>query len=74
MRYLAIALGLCVSVGMLASPLAAAQGNAAHHTIPVKARKNKSKFKPHKAPKHQARRANHANYTAPILQMNSGVR
>jgi hypothetical protein len=61
MRYLAIALGLCLSVGMLASPAAAAQGNAAHVLIPAKTKKNKSKFKPHKGPKHQARQANRAN-------------
>lgn len=58
MRYLAIAL---LSVGIL-SPLSAAQGSAAHHTMLVKARKNKSsKFKPHKAPKPHARKANRAN-------------
>jgi hypothetical protein len=61
MRYLAIALGLCLSVGMLASPAAAAQGNAGHVLIPAKLKKNKSKFKPHKAPKHHARPANRAN-------------
>jgi hypothetical protein len=60
MRHIAIALGLCLSVGLLASPVAAAQGNSAHHTVRVKAKKNKSKFKPHKAPKH-ARHANRAN-------------
>jgi hypothetical protein len=60
MRYIAIALGLCFSIGILASPVAAAQGNADHHTMRVKAKKNKSKFKPHKAPK-RARHANRAN-------------
>ena len=61
MRYLAIALGLCLSFGMLTSPAAAAQGNAAHNVIPAKAKRNKSKFKPRKAPKPRARRANRAN-------------
>jgi hypothetical protein len=66
MRHFAIALGLCFSVGVLCSPLSAAQnksaqGSAAHQTMLVKAKKNKSKFKPRKAPKRHARKANRAN-------------
>jgi hypothetical protein len=61
MRHLVIALGLCLSVGILSSPLsAAARNNAAHHTMLVKAKKNR-KFKAHKAPKRHARKANRAN-------------
>ena len=58
MRYFAIAL---LSVGILSAPLSAAQGSAAHHTMLVKAKKAKQKFKPHKAPKPHARKANRAN-------------
>ena len=61
MRHLVIALGLCLSVGILSSPLSAAQGSAAHHTMLVKAKKSKSKFKPHKAPKRHARKVKRAN-------------
>jgi hypothetical protein len=61
MRHLAIALGLCLTFGLLSSPLAAAQGSPAHGAMLVKAKRNKSKFKPHKATKRHARRANRAN-------------
>ena len=61
MRYLAIALSLCLSAGILCSPLSAAQGSAAHQTMLAKAKKNKAKVKPHKAPKPHARKANRAN-------------
>jgi len=62
MRHLAIALGVCLTFGLLSSPLAAGQGNGAHEATLVKAkRSSRSKFKPHKATKRRARRANRAN-------------
>lgn len=66
MRHLLFALGLCISLAILSSPVSAAQSTAAqstaaHHTMLAKAKKTKSKFKPRKAPKHPARRANRAN-------------
>ncbi len=66
MPHLAIALGLCLSVGILSTPLSAAQaktaqGSAAHKTMLAKAKKSKSKFKPHKGSKPHPHRANRAN-------------
>jgi hypothetical protein len=61
MRHLAIVLGLCLTFGLLSSPLAAAQGSGAHEAMLVKAKKSRSKFKPHKAPKRNTRRTNRAN-------------
>lgn len=62
MRYLAILLGLCFISVFLSSPLTAAVSPRSATLTRVKKNKNKvKKFKPHKAPKHQARKASRVN-------------
>lgn len=54
MRFTAIGLGLCLTLGLLSSPLAAAVHKSGDGVVPAKFKKNKSKVKPHKAQKRKA--------------------
>lgn len=53
MRCFAIALGVCLTFGLISSPLEAAV-NSSHAIVRVKAKKSKPKIKAHKVPKRKA--------------------